>query len=337
MALISVLMPIYNSEEYLNETLSSLHNQSFPDFEVLLVDDGSTDGSARVCSEWCDLDDRFEYYYQENGGGGVARNAAIEKALRGSSKYIAWVDSDDIVSVDYLRTLATIAEEGGFDVVQCGFCEFAESVPSNIQNNIPAPTALSVSVYSGKDFEAKLLQGSVEFGVLWNKLWKKSLYVNCRVTLNKRLSGRINDDENIIWQLYLESNTIAIIDSNLYGYRIHNGSVQHSSIKERSLEIFEIWLNRWSFYKDHSYAEFAQVASEKIIFVFAFLLSFPHSDYEKWVSFRNKAKSEFQRVSYATEDARRIDLVLLSSVAKFWFGVFRVYGLLYRLLKKNRK
>lgn len=337
MALISVLMPIYNSEKYLNETLSSLHNQSFTDFEVLLVDDGSTDGSARVCSEWCDLDDRFQYYYQENGGGGVARNVAIERAMRSSSKYIAWVDSDDIVSADYLLTLVTIAEEGGFDVVQCGFCEFGGSIPSNILNNIQAPTVLGMSVSSGKDLEAKLLQGSVEYGVLWNKLWKKTLYTNCRVTLNRRLSGRINDDENIIWQLYLESNKIAIIDSILYGYRIHSGSVQHSSIKERSLEIFEIWLNRWSFYKNHSYSEFAQVASEKIIFVFAYLLSLPHSDYENWVSFRNKAESEFQRVSYATEDAQRIDLVLLSSVAKFWFGVFRVYGLLYRLLKKNRK
>lgn len=337
MALISVLMPIYNSEEYLNETLSSLHNQSFPDFEVLLVDDGSTDGSARVCNEWCDLDDRFEYYYQENGGGGVARNVAIERAMRSSSEYIAWVDSDDIVSVDYLRTLVTIAEEGGFDIVQCGFCEFGESISSNIQNSIQAPMALGVSVYNGKELEAKLLQGSVEFGVLWNKLWKKSLYTNCRVILNKRLSGRINDDENIIWQLNLESNKIAIIDSVLYGYRIHSGSVQHSSIKERSLEIFEIWLNRWSFYKDHSYLDFAQVASEKIIFVFAFILSLPHSDYENWVSFRNKAKSEFQRVSYATEDAQRIDLVLLSSVAKLWFGAFRLYGLLYRSLKMNRK
>lgn len=337
MALISVLMPVYNSEKYLNETLSSLHNQSFSDFEVLIIDDGSTDGTARVCSEWCNLDGRFKYYFQENGGGGVARNTAIEIAMSGSSKYIAWVDSDDIVSTDYLDILVTIAEKGEFDIVQCGFCEFRDSIPIIIQESNQRPSVVEVSAFNGKDLEESLLRGGVDSSVLWNKLWRKSLYADCRITLNERLSGRIHDDENIIWKLYLEANGVAVIDSVLYGYRLHDDSVQHTAIKVRSLETFEIWLNRWTYYKDHSLHEFAQIASEKILFVYALLLSFPYSNYEDWASFFDYAKVEFERVSYATKDARRADLVLLGFVANIWFGVFRIYGLIYRGLKKNRK
>lgn len=115
--MISVIIPIYNTEKYLDKCLSSVKNQTFTDFEVIMIDDGSTDGSANICKKFVAIDNRFKYFYKENGEVGSARNAGIEKA---KGEYITFVDSDDYIDNDYLEALSAPLSDKKWDLVQCG-------------------------------------------------------------------------------------------------------------------------------------------------------------------------------------------------------------------------
>ena len=114
--IISVIVPIYNTERYLVKCLDSICNQIFTDFEVIMVDDGSTDNSRNICKEYERADKRFKYFHKENGGSSSARNFGIKIA---KGEYIAFVDSDDCIDADYLDTLASYCSEG-YDIIQCG-------------------------------------------------------------------------------------------------------------------------------------------------------------------------------------------------------------------------
>lgn len=334
MALVSVLMPVYNADDYLDATLNSLATQTFDDFEVLMVDDGSEDKSSEICKQWSSSDSRFKYRRQNNAGGGVARNTAIDWAFEGDSEYIAWVDADDIVSPRYLEALVGVAEEHACDIVQCRFTSFCDGEEDLV---LPAfsESMDGISVLDGYQLEKRLLDGGVDSVVLWNKLWKKTLFNDIRVVIRKGLSGRINNDENIIWKLYLKSSSAISLSMCLYGYRIHAGSVQHVRTKARVLEAFEIWKDRWDFYHSNSYGELESIASEKILHTYAHFLSKPKEDYEDWPTFVTEARESYDRARYATCEAKRVDLVLLRAVTKYWFGFFRVYGLLYRCLRSK--
>lgn len=114
--MISVIIPIYNAERFLKECLESVRNQSFRDFEVLCVNDGSKDNSGEICREYVAKDSRFIYIEQENGGVAKARNSALDRA---KGKWICFVDSDDVIDVDFLMNLYAMLRYGDMSV--CGY------------------------------------------------------------------------------------------------------------------------------------------------------------------------------------------------------------------------
>ena len=115
---ISIIVPIYNSEHYLHDCLESIKNQTFEDFEVLLIDDGSSDHSGEVAAKFCEEDKRFIYLHYDRGGVANARNHGLEMS---KGKYIGFVDSDDTVEKDYLYELYTAAENNGSEISSCSY------------------------------------------------------------------------------------------------------------------------------------------------------------------------------------------------------------------------
>lgn len=105
--LVSIIIPIYNSEDFLSECLASLGCQSYEDIEVICIDDGSKDGSAHICKGWSEKDSRFRYYFQENSGVCVARNKGLKVA---KGEYLCFVDSDDILHQDFIKELVARTE-----------------------------------------------------------------------------------------------------------------------------------------------------------------------------------------------------------------------------------
>ena len=115
--MISVIVPIYNSEKHLEQCISSIVKQSFSNIEILLIDDGSVDQSIEICRKFAVLDSRIKYYHKENGGAASARNYGISKA---TGDYIAFVDSDDFIGSDYLKILAEQTVSEDYTIIQCG-------------------------------------------------------------------------------------------------------------------------------------------------------------------------------------------------------------------------
>lgn len=113
---ISIIIPVYNSEKYITETLESIAGQVYSDVEVILIDDGSIDNSSRICQDWADKDNRFHYYRIENSGPSVARNIGISYA---TGEYIGFCDSDDLIDLNMYQTMITYMENYSTDIVFC--------------------------------------------------------------------------------------------------------------------------------------------------------------------------------------------------------------------------
>ena len=113
---ISIIVPLYNVEEYLEECLESIRNQTYTDIEVILVNDGSTDGSKQICERFCQIDSRFRLINQENQGQSVARNRGFKESI---GQYIMFVDSDDVINTNVLEVLLPYMKPD-VDIVECG-------------------------------------------------------------------------------------------------------------------------------------------------------------------------------------------------------------------------
>ncbi|MCC8146682.1 MAG: glycosyltransferase family 2 protein, partial [Bacteroidales bacterium] len=158
---VSIIIPIYNAEDYLEECLSSMQNQTYTNIEVLMVDDGSTDASARIAWEYVDIDNRFQYYYQENRGVSAARNLGLDKI---SGEYITFIDSDDWVDKEYIEKYLSCARNQKADIVVGGYTKDCkeyynyktkESDIKNFAENLATGTGGCVW---GKLYDASLLK-----------------------------------------------------------------------------------------------------------------------------------------------------------------------------------
>lgn len=118
MPLLSVILPVYNGEIFVSRAINSVLEQDFSDWELIIIDDGSSDHTSQICTDFCLKDKRIQYYYQKNRGLSAARNAGFRHA---SGKFIAYLDADDYVEFDYYRELISSAENSGADFVVAGF------------------------------------------------------------------------------------------------------------------------------------------------------------------------------------------------------------------------
>ena len=166
---ISIVVPVYNAEATLNQCLESICQQDFNNFEVLLIDDGSIDGSRKMCEGYVQRDERFKYFYKSNGGVSSARQCGLEQA---QGKYLIFVDSDNWVEMTFLSKLHSQAEITDADIVYCDFSEdFKECVKVIKQGTEIVPI----------DCMRRLLTGQMH-GSLCNKLVRRKIYLDNNVS-----------------------------------------------------------------------------------------------------------------------------------------------------------
>lgn len=283
--LVSVIVPLYNVEAYLPACLDSLRAQTRRDFEAILVDDGSGDGSGAICDAYAAKDERFCVLHQANAGVAAARNAGLDRA-RGS--HISFVDSDDEVSPRFLETLLA----AGADVAQCGFVTergglAGAGAPAGGQapggapalgregharnagqdapalgreahahaagQAVPAP---AFERMSGRDASRALqLDGTGTWGVLWNKLYRASLFEGVRFP-----AGRQHEDEFAVWRTLWAAANVATCAEPLYFYRQRPGSIMAAGVSGRSLDALVALEERGAFYRAHADEELADLS-----------------------------------------------------------------------------
>lgn len=236
---ISIIVPVYNVEKYLNRCLDSILNQIFTDFELILVDDGSTDNSGIICDEYKTKDNRIKVIHKENGGLSSARNAGLDIA-RG--RYIGFVDSDDFISKDMYQILYNEAEKNKADMIMCEF----KKVDKNYE-------AINNNLYKKSDIKLLKKDEILEdmysdmydiYVVSWNKLYDKELFLNLRFPL-----GKVNEDEFLAHELIYRSKKIIFANKILYYYVQRVNSIMSSSFNEKRLDILDAYINRINFSK----------------------------------------------------------------------------------------
>lgn len=216
---ISIIIPVYNVEKYIDKCLSSLVNQTLEDIEIIVVNDGSPDNSQKIIDNYVKkYPNKVKSFIKENGGQGSARNFGLTKA---NGEYIGYVDSDDYVELDMYEKLYNVAKKKNLDIVICGSYNVYENGNKYIELE--------------KDF---LGNGKINafFGrmAVWNKIYKRKLLVTSKVQFRSKVWY---EDLDFTVKMILNSKKIGYVNEPLYDYLIREGSTMNNSNVDRNLEI----------------------------------------------------------------------------------------------------
>ncbi len=211
---ISVVVPIYKVEKFLKRCLKSIQAQTFTDFEVLIINDGSPDRSPQIAEEFCKTDDRFFLYHKENGGLSDARNYGIERA---KGEYISFIDSDDHVHKDFLKAMYDLCEKYGADM---GYCKYMYSY-FNTGIKLPRPSKAKAGEMDRDKALNGLIRDSMFQSYAWNKLYKTKLFTENNI----RYPYMYFEDIATSGRLLYKSNKLAVCSRHLYYYEKRFGSI----------------------------------------------------------------------------------------------------------------
>ena len=219
---ISIIIPIYNVEAYLGQCIETVLRQTYPELEILLIDDGSKDSSGKICDNYAEKDQRIIVIHKENGGLSDARNAGIDRA---TGKYLAFIDSDDYVHPQYIELLYRTITASDSDMVICGFKEVAEQ--EIVEYRSIAEGAVKWKALQGREKLAQLLDNNLQTVVAWNKMYRCKLWKQLRYP-----KGRLQEDEFVIHHLLEQADRVCYLEETLYYYRQREKSIMsHVSLK----------------------------------------------------------------------------------------------------------
>jgi len=206
---VSIIIPIYNSEKYLSECIESILNQTYKNYELILIDDGSTDHSKDICMNYAKTDTKIKYFFKKNGGVSKARNMGIQIAC---GQYVCFVDSDDKLKDTYLETLVN-----GINEADMGVCGWDELHKKNIVEKKISNKNIK---FKNDDVYIKLLDAtfSNQFNIPWNKLYRRKIIIDNKILFDNNLSLGEDFKFNLDYMKYIDS--ISIFSSCLYQYRI---------------------------------------------------------------------------------------------------------------------
>ena len=212
--MISVIVPVYNAEKYLRRCLNSICAQTLQEMDIILMDDGSTDGSEKICDEYAERDSRIRVYHTPNQGHYLAREFALERAREIGSKYIGFVDADDWIEPDMYAVMLEAAETANADIVECGF--FTD-YPDKTGTWLPKE-----GLFDTGEALYELLHGRTH-DYFWNKLWKTSCYDHFAFP-----PARAYADASICFKIFARSACIVGIPQTKYHYVQNKESIVHS-------------------------------------------------------------------------------------------------------------
>ena len=240
---VSVIVPIYNTKPWLEECVQSILDQDFPKengaIEVLLIDDGSTDGCGELCDALAKRDARIRVIHQENQGLSGARNTGID-AARG--RYYAFVDSDDVVRPAYLKKLFGACEKHDAYMAICAVEDVQEDGTPLPEPAYTPPT--DEGVFVGKDLLNNFYTpNGTYYTVAWNKLYRAEVW-----KLLHYPEGRLHEDDFVAHRLFWRCDRVVCLPDVLYNYRLRGGSICRTTIKPAAFDAVDGLADRYRFY-----------------------------------------------------------------------------------------
>ena len=223
--LISVIIPVYNVEKYLEECLNSLVAQTYPFLEIILVNDGSNDACPEICEAYAQKDSRIKVVHKVNGGLSDARNFGLRRA---GGDFIAFVDSDDQLSSHFCEKLLSTLLEHEADIAECNFIKFAKS--EEIASDIKGGND-NIEIFNTEKALEELIKERQFKQVVWNKMYRKEVIGNFEFPV-----GKLNEDEFWTYKVFGNAKRIAKIYDSLYFYRQQSNSIMGMGYNVRRLD-----------------------------------------------------------------------------------------------------
>lgn len=223
--MISIIVPVYNVEKYIDGCINSILKQTLDDYELILVNDGSTDNSGNKCVEWSKKDNRIKVIHQDNQGLSEARNSGLKIA---SGDYITFIDSDDTIAPVYLETLYNNAQKYDAEVSVCNYRLVWEKEENANQN----PGVEAAIEMSGRDASGQIVKENKRFMITaWGKLYHKSL-----TPLLFYPKGRTHEDEFVTYKVLYQAKNVAVTMAPLYFYLQRGTGIMGTDYKLKRLD-----------------------------------------------------------------------------------------------------
>lgn len=226
---VSIIVPIYNAEKYIDRSLKSICNQTYPNLEIILVDDGSTDDSGKHCEEWAFKDSRIRTYHQKNSGVSVARNTGLTLA---SGEYVMFVDADDWIAKDMVQTLYALLKEHQADVSTCNYLE----IPEGQDRLATEQEAKELETEAQVTAATEKIEAGLQLLLPWAvycKLYRRELLEKIRFKEYKIAEDLLFNTEVIC---DTEFSRVVTINRKMYYYFIHNNSAIRQGYQRKYLE-----------------------------------------------------------------------------------------------------
>ena len=239
--LISIIIPVYKVEKFLNQCIDSVINQTYNNIEIILIDDGSPDNCGKICDDYEKKDSRIRVIHKQNGGLSDARNAGLAVA---QGEYIGFVDSDDYISYDMYEKLYSSIKRHKAQLAVCSF-QYINEDGLLIYNPSPVKNERLSRIEALQKLNEPIWWYYV---TAWNKLYSKELFSNICFPIEK-----IHEDAYVVHEIIGECNLVVTISEKLYYYRQRNNSIIKSSKTVRNYDAIEALCNRCDYYNQLGY------------------------------------------------------------------------------------
>ena len=318
--LISVIIPIYNTEKYLKECIKSVVNQSYGNLEIILINDGSTDKSKEICEIWKEKDSRIRLINQINMGAAMAKNTGLD-AIKGDLFLI--LDSDDLLHQNNIEILYNCMQKENSDIIEaCHTTIFEEFKKVNIDQN------KKIQSFNTENALKELIISRKFHQTPWNKLYKTSLLKDIRFP-----KGRYIDDEYWTYKLFANAKKITWVDDEIYYYRQHEQSTMGRQYSIKRLDGIDALYERYNFMK-HKFPNLNKLSYKAFLinsmYNFQKLCMFSELDKDK--KYRNdlwnKVKKSIEKDKIY--DFTIKDKLLFYSFCKYPYAISKVRNMLGR-------
>lgn len=321
--LITVIVPIYNAGQYLVYCLDSIVNQTYHNLEIILVNDGSTDDSEKICREYMSRDPRIQLFCQEHQGQSAARNAGLDRM---SGEYLIFVDADDYIDLSCIEILLEKLQECRVPIAVCGFDELSEEMPAQI-------TAYRYNVYPCRKVSRNQIydslrswRASADFKIVVGALYKREIFRTLRFPV-----GRVCEDEFVFHHIYSQVEYACHVNVKLYHYvQTSNSTMRSEGVHRARKDGIDALFQRLEYFQAYGKERYIRTSAYNILFLYKKLGQQSDMDDQQLQESLKQAIDEIERISGRRFCPFRIRLYILSP------RLYRLIQSAYRKIKRKQ-
>lgn len=261
--LVTIIVPVYNVEKYLVRCLDSIVNQTYRNLEIIIVNDGSTDASGEICSQYAERDSRITLFSQENQGQSVARNLGLNNM---NGEYVVFVDSDDYISESFVETLLSQAIKYDVPIVACNYM-CVEDAEDHARMDTVTGRLDELCRKMGRNdvFDTMLTEREFTFISPCWKLYHKNIFRSLRYP-----PGKVHEDAYVFHQIYAQAEDLCYVDLKLYAYRqSRNSTMRKNGLTGAHADLIGAQWERFLFFCEYGVGRYDCIAGKELLNAFA--------------------------------------------------------------------